>query len=126
MNYVLRIVKAIYEVFGNKVLIQRSQWHKRDNVVGYLPKSVQTSMRQKLQEVYQESTYEKAKEKLAKIRKQLELINQSAVSSLDEGMEKTLILHCLGLLQESGVSFRTTIFTRAPTKFQLKNGLTSQ
>jgi transposase-like protein len=33
--------KAIYGVFGNKVLIQRCQWHKGENVVGYLSKSMQ-------------------------------------------------------------------------------------
>ena len=100
--------KAIYGVFGNKALIQRCQWHKRENVVGYLPKSMQASMRRKLQEAYQESTYERAKDKLSKIRKELQLINQSAVSSLDEGLEETLTLHRLGLFRELGISFKTT------------------
>ncbi len=40
--------KAIYGVFGNKVLIQRCQWHKRENVVSYLPRSMQASMRRRL------------------------------------------------------------------------------
>lgn len=100
--------KAIYGVFGNKALIQRCQWHKRENVVGYLPKSMQPSMRRKLQEAYQEPTYERAKEKLSKIRKELQLLNQSAVSSLDEGLEETLTLHRLGLFRELGISFKTT------------------
>ena len=100
--------KAIYGVFGNKALIQRCQWHKRENVVGYLPKSMQPSMRRKLQGAYQESTYERAKEKLLKIRKELQLLNQSAVSSLDEGLEETLTLHRLGLFRELGISFKTT------------------
>jgi putative transposase len=100
--------KAIYGVFGNKALIQRCQWHKRENVVGYLPKSMQSSMRQKLQEAYQESTYERAKEKLSKILKELQVLNQSAVSSLDEGLEETLTLHRLGLFRELGISFKTT------------------
>lgn len=100
--------KAIYGVFGNKALVQRCQWHKRENVVGYLPKAMQASMRRKLQEAYQELTYEKAKEKLLRIRKELQLINQSAVSSLDEGLEETLTLHRLGLFRELGVSFKTT------------------
>jgi transposase-like protein len=100
--------KAIYGVFGNKALIQRCQWHKRENVVGYLPKSMQSSMRRKLQEAYQEPTYERAKEKLSKIRKELQLLNQSAVSSLDEGLEETLTLHRLGLFRELGISFKTT------------------
>jgi putative transposase len=100
--------KAIYGVFSNKAMIQRCQWHKRENVVGYLPKSMQASMRRKLQEAYQESTYERAREKLSKIRKELQLINQSAVSSLDEGLEETLTLHRLGLFRELGISFKTT------------------
>jgi len=100
--------KAIYGVFGNRALVQRCQWHKRENVVGYLPKAMQASMRRKLQEAYQELTYEKAKEKLLRIRKELQLINQSAVSSLDEGVEETLTLHRLGLFRELGVSFKTT------------------
>ena len=100
--------KAIYGVFGNKALVQRCQWHKRENVVGYLPKTMQAQMRRKLQGAYQEPTYERAKEKLLKIRKELQLINQSAVSSLDEGLEETLTLHRLGLFRELGVSFKTT------------------
>lgn len=100
--------KAVYEVFENKVLIQRCQWHKRENVVSYLPKAMQVSMRRKLQEAYQETVYEKAKEKLLKIRKELQLINRSAVNSLDEGLEETLTLHRLGLFQELGISFKTT------------------
>jgi transposase-like protein len=100
--------KAIYGVFGKKALIQRCQWHKRENVVGYLPKSIQGSMKRKLQEAYQESSYERAKDKLSKIRKELQLINQSAVSSLDEGLEETLTLHRLGLFRELGISFKTT------------------
>jgi putative transposase len=100
--------KAIYGVLGDKALIQRCQWHKRENVVSYLPKSMQASMRRKLQEAYQQLTYEKAKEKLLKIRKELHLINQSSVNSLDEGLEETLTLHRLGLFRELGISFKTT------------------
>ena len=100
--------KALYEVLGGKVLVQRCQWHKRENVIGYLPKGMQASMRRKLQEAYEEPTYEKAKEKLLKIRKELQEINRSAVNSLDEGFEETLTLHRLGLFQELGISFKTT------------------
>jgi hypothetical protein len=44
------------------------------------------------QEAYEESTYEKAKEKLLKVRKQLQEINRSAVNSLDEGFMVRLFL----------------------------------
>jgi putative transposase len=100
--------KALYDVLGSKVLVQRCQWHKRENVIGYLPKGMQGAMRRKLQEAYEELTYEKAKEKLLKIRRELQQINRSAVNSLDEGFEETLTLHRLGLFQELGKSFKTT------------------
>ena len=100
--------KALYDVLGTKALVQRCQWHKRENVIGYLPKGMQGSMRRKLQEAYEEPTYEKAKEKLLRIRKDLQEINRSAVNSLDEGFEETLTLHRLGLFPELGMSFKTT------------------
>lgn len=100
--------KAVYQVLGKKALVQRCQWHKRENVVSYLPKAMQASMRHKLQEAYEEPTYEKAREKLLKIRKELQLINRSAVNSLGEGFEETLTLHRLGLFRELGISFKTT------------------
>ena len=100
--------KAVYEVFGSKVLVQRCQWHKRENVLSYLPKGMQGAMRRKLQEAYEEPTYEKAKERLLKVRRELQQINRSAVNSLDEGFEETLTLHRLGLFQELGKSFKTT------------------
>ena len=100
--------KALYDVLGHKALVQRCQWHKRENVIGYLPKGMQGSMRRKLQEAYEEPSYERAKEKLLKIRRELQQMNRSAVNSLDEGFEETLTLHRLGLFQEIGISFKTT------------------
>ncbi|MFC1896792.1 hypothetical protein ACFL0Q_09100 [Thermodesulfobacteriota bacterium] len=32
---------AVRKVFADKAMIQRCQWHKRENVVSYLPKSLQ-------------------------------------------------------------------------------------
>lgn len=45
--------KAIDEMFGSRVSVQRCMWPKRENVVGYLPKSIQTSMRRKFQEAHE-------------------------------------------------------------------------
>lgn len=73
--------KVVQEVFGDRALVQRCKWHKRENVLSYPPKSTQGSLRRKLQETYGESTYEKAKEKLFKIRQKLHLMNRSAVNS---------------------------------------------
>lgn len=100
--------KAIEAVFGDQGIIQRCQWHKRENVVSYLPKRHQKSMRGKLQTAYGEATYAEAKASLLCIRKELSLLNESAVASLDEGFEETLTLHRLGVFQALGRSFKTT------------------
>lgn len=100
--------KAIIDVFGSYALIQRCQWHKRENVLSYLPKSEQASIRKKLQNAYEQPTYEKAFEALKKCRSELSRINQSAVKSLDEGLEETLTLHRLGVFPILGISLKTT------------------
>lgn len=100
--------KGIKQVFGSKAIIQRCQWHKRENVLSYLNKELAVTFRSKLQAAYEQPTYEKAKARLMLIRKELSLINQSAVASLDEGLEETLTLHRLGVMQELGRSFKTT------------------
>jgi len=102
------IRKAITDVFGIYALIQRCQWHKRENVVSYLPKSKQASMRKKLQHAYEKLTYKEALNELNKCRKELAFINQSAVRSLDEGLEETLTLHRLGVFDVLGISLKTT------------------
>jgi hypothetical protein len=35
------------EYFGNKVLIQRCQWHKWENMASYSPKSMQSGIQRK-------------------------------------------------------------------------------
>ncbi len=100
--------KAVDKVFGTKAAVQRCQWHKRENVVRYLSKSQQPVFRRKLQRAYDQPTYGQAKTALKKVRAELGLLNQSAVASLDEGLEETLTLHRLGLFKELGRSFKTT------------------
>ena len=100
--------KAIQKVFGSQALIQRCQWHKRENVVSYLPKSQQALWRRKLQEAYEKPTYAEAHAALLRCRQELRLINVSAIASLDEGMEETLTLHRLGVFSALGISLKTT------------------
>ena len=100
--------KAIQNVFGEKAVVQRCRWHKRENVVGYLPKSKQPAVRKNLQDAYQKPTLKEAEKALLTVRKELSLLNQSAAASLDEGLEETLTLHRLGLAAELGESFSTT------------------
>jgi len=99
---------AVRTVLGDAVAVQRCQWHKRENVVGYLPKARQPEMRRQLQVAYRQPTYEAAKARLGQIRQALYRENPSAAASLDEGFEETLTLHRLGLAQSLGRSFSTT------------------
>ncbi len=100
--------KAVQTVFGAQALVQRCQWHKRENVVRYLPKPQQATWRRKLQAAYERPTYAEAKGALLRVRTELRLLNESAVRSLDEGLEETLTLHRLGLFGPLGLSLKTT------------------
>ena len=74
------IRKAIENVLGDPAVIQRCQWHKRENVVSYLPKNQQ--------EAYNGDSYEGAKKALLAIKKELRTINESAVKRPEEGFEE--------------------------------------
>lgn len=102
------LTAAIRKSFGAYAEIHRCQWHKRENVVSYLPKGKQPEYRKKLQKAYEQPTYEEAKESFKRIRPDLQHINESAVRSLDEGFEETLALHRLGLFTKLGISLKTT------------------
>ncbi len=93
---------------GSRALIQRCQWHKRENVVSYLPPGRQDSFRRVLQRAYEEPSYQEAKKALEKVKRELSLVNQSAVRSLEEALEETLTLHRLGLFEKLGRSLKTT------------------
>lgn len=100
--------QAVRGVFREWALVHRCQWHKRENVVSYLPRREQAVWRKRLQRAYNLPTYGEARDALKKIRAELELINESAVASLDEGFEDTLTLHRLGVFPILGRSLKTT------------------
>lgn len=100
--------KAIQTVFGRQAVVQRCQWHKRENVVRYLPKGHQAPWRRRVQQAYERPTYTDARAALLRLRQELRTINLSAVASLDEGLEETLTLHRLGLFGTLGRSLKTT------------------
>jgi len=102
------IHKAVKKVFGGDALVQRCQWHKRENVLGYLPKREQDRFRRALQRAYEAPTYEGAKASLEKLKPALALINESALRSLEEGFEECLTLHRLGLFGKLGLSLKTS------------------
>ena len=99
---------AVTKALKGYVRVHRCQWHKRENVVSYLPERERPRVRRKLQKAYDCDTYEEAKAALESLKPELKLMNQSAVTSLEEGLEETLTLHRLGMLPFLKRSFRTT------------------
>lgn len=99
---------ALRRVFGPAAVVQRCQWHKRENVVRHLPKAQQALWRRKLQAAYEQPTYVEAKTAPDALRRDLRRVNLSAAESLTEGLEETLTLHRLGLFPQLGLSLKTT------------------
>ena len=102
------LYKSVMSVLKGHACVQRCQYHKRQNVVSYLPKSEQVRIRRKMEAAYGKPTYAAAKAALDALKPGLKLMNQSALGSLEEGFEETLTLHRLGLMPMLKDSFRTT------------------
>jgi transposase-like protein len=99
--------KAITDVFGSKALIQRCQWHKRENVLSYFAKDKHARLKHQLQSAWALSDYKQAQSELEELAKTLERDNRSAANSLREGLSETLTLHRLKMTEFSR-SFSTT------------------
>lgn len=102
------LFSAIRKALDGYVCIQRCQWHKRENIVSYLPKGQQEGTRRKLQKAYEHETEGEVRAALKAIEPELTLMNQSAVASLREGLDETLTLYRLGMMPYLKQSFRTT------------------
>lgn len=102
------IQKAVERRIGDHALIQRCQWHKKENVVAYLDDTQKVLARRRMSQAYARTTYREAKEELLKLHEELLRVNESAAGSLLEGLEETLTLHTLGLAPELARSLSTT------------------
>ena len=99
---------AVHKAFRHRALVQRCQWHKRENVVSYVAKREQPVWRQRLQRAYNRPAYDEALAALKSLQRELEDRNQSAAGSLAEGLDETLTLHRLGVYGVLGRSLKTT------------------
>ena len=102
------LYKAVMSVLQGYVCVQRCQYHKRKNVISYLPKSEQSRIRRQMEAAYGKPTHEEAKKALKALKPGLKLMSLSALTSLEEGLDETLTLHRLGLMPMLKDSFRTT------------------
>ena len=99
---------AVRKAFRHRVVVQRCQWHKRENVVSYLAKREQVTWRQRLQRAYNRPVYTEALGALETLHRELTDRNQSAADSLAEGLDETLTLHRLEVYGVLGLSLKTT------------------
>jgi transposase-like protein len=98
---------GVAQVFGPETPVQRCAYHKRENILAYLPKSQQDLWRGKLERAYAQPTCAEATAAFDALRVELRQLNESALRSLDEGLDETLTLHRLGV----GAALRKTLAT---------------
>ena len=102
------IINAIKSKLQEYAFIQRCQYHKQQNVTGYLNDTQAEIVKNKLKQAYKKTTYKEAKASLESIHRELTHVNASAANSLKEGLEETLTLHSLGLSPELCKSLNST------------------
>jgi len=96
--------KALKDVFGQQVLVQRCQVHKMRNVMDYLPKHKRDWVKRKLKKAWTSETAEEAIRQLRSLATGLQTQYPDAAASLREGLEETVTILKLsipGLLQRS-------------------------
>ena len=91
---------AVRKAFRHRALVQRCQWHKRENVVSHLAKNEQAAWRQRLQRAYNRPNYDEA---LGGSRRSSAVGRTEPVGgrSLAEGLDETLTLHRLGVYRDT-------------------------
>ena len=102
--------KALKDVFGQQVLIQRCQVHKTRNVMDYLPKHKRDWVKRVMRKAWASETAEDAVRELHSLATGLETQYPDAASSLREGLEETvtvLKLNIPGLLRKGLCSTNT-------------------
>jgi transposase-like protein len=102
--------RAIRDVFGEYAVVQRCQFHKRCNVIGHLPESMQASVDRALRDAYAADSEELATKSLKRLASSLEREHPGAAASLREGLDETLTVLKLGV----GGALRKTLATTNP------------
>ncbi|OJI06603.1 MAG: hypothetical protein BK997_05525 [Candidatus Micrarchaeum sp. ARMAN-1] len=102
------LAKALRDVFGDALAIQRCTVHKTRNVLDHVADSDQSRIRQRLRKAYQEPTAEEALKALKALAADLEHDYPQAAKSLREGMEDTVTVQRLQLSGTLRQSLATT------------------
>lgn len=100
--------KAVKAHWGERALVQRCQEHKIRNVKGYVPGELQNELERRMRAAYGMRTFDEALATMKKIIQWLGEHHEQGAKSLAEGLEDTLTVHRLGLLDVLRRTFRST------------------
>lgn len=105
------IAKAIREVFGKKVVVQRCRCHKKRNILSKvtLPEAERMVVEQELENAWKSRTDTLGRARLELLARRLEARGQDqAAASLREGMRETITCTRLGIPVELNASLTNT------------------
>lgn len=100
--------KALRDVFGERVLLQRCWLHKERNLRAYLPERVHGTLHWRLKKLMALNTLSDARKELAALREWVAGLSADAAASLDEVGEELLTLHQLEISGELRKSLAST------------------
>jgi len=100
--------KAIRQVFGNDVLVQRCVEHKERNVLDHLPERDREPVNVRLRRAWKETDHGIALEQLYTLALELDHAHPGAAASLREGMEETLTVTRLGITGKLKLTLQST------------------
>ena len=100
--------KAIRQVFGNDVPVQRCVQHKQRNVLDHLPERDREPVKARLRRAWKETDHDRALEQLTALALELDHAHPGAAASLREGMEETLTVTRLGITGKLKLTLQST------------------
>jgi transposase-like protein len=86
------LAKAVRDVFGDRVRIQRCQAHKKRNILEQLPEKARPSVEMALRQAYGAKSHALALKLLKALHGRLAKEHPGAAASLAEGMEETITI----------------------------------
>jgi transposase-like protein len=89
--------KAIRQVFGDDVPVQRCVRHKERNVIDHLPERDREPVTLRLRTAWKATDHDRALEQLTTLAIELDRAHPGAAASLREGIEETLTVTRLGI-----------------------------
>jgi transposase-like protein len=100
--------KAVRQVFGNDVPVQRCVQHKQRNVLDHLPERDRPAIKASLRRAWLETDHDRALEQLNTLALELDHAHPGAAASLREGLEETLTVTRLGITGKLKLTLQST------------------